>query len=82
MAKYLNCTACPNHEVISDRDPHDWFCDDDKAVICKLTPQVPDFKSEYLADHSTFKPVVVSCRPYNVEKEAVTPKWCPLRSQQ
>lgn len=33
---YTNCTKCPAHEVVSDPDPNDWFCDDVK-VRCKHT---------------------------------------------
>src|SRR4051812_3276113 len=30
------CIGCKHHEVIADPDPHDWFCDDDVAVVCTL----------------------------------------------
>ena len=59
-----------------DRDD---FCDDDQAIVCLKTPndrQKPD--SLYSADHSEFKPVTVSCRPYNLKHESDTPDWCPL----
>lgn len=32
---YKNCLECPAHEVQSDPDPHDWFCDDDVKLFCK-----------------------------------------------
>jgi hypothetical protein len=31
------CTDCPEHKVIIDPDPYDWFCDDDEAIVCTLT---------------------------------------------
>lgn len=30
----MKCTKCQYHQVINDRDPHDWFCDDDAAIVC------------------------------------------------
>ncbi len=38
--KTKTCLDCPDHEVINDRDPDDWFCDDDIAVVCKKL-QIP-----------------------------------------
>lgn len=57
-----NCTKCPHHEVRSDPDPDDWFCDDDVKVVCKLAG----------------KEITVACRPYNIVKESLVPAWCPL----
>lgn len=74
-----NCYHCKNREIIKDPDPDDWFCDDDIAVVCTVTPNdKQNTRSRYMADHSQFKPITVACRPYNVEKECETPKWCPL----
>jgi hypothetical protein len=76
-----NCLECPFHEVISDPDPHDWFCDDDKAVVCtKLKNDKQDKNSKYSADRQEFKCVTISCRPYNLKKECNIPDWCPLVS--
>lgn len=73
------CVDCKNHEVIPDPDPHDWFCDDDLAVVCKLTPNDnQNTESNYLADKQGFKCITRSCRPYNKRKESNRPKWCPL----
>lgn len=59
---YSNCTKCPDHVVLSDPDPNDWFEDDDVKVICKAMKN---------------KSITVGCRPYNIKKECSTPKWCP-----
>lgn len=48
-----NCVDCEQHEVLPDLDPHDWFCDDDVKVICKLTS----------------KNITSACRLYNKRKE-------------
>lgn len=77
-----NCLECPFHKIIPDPDPYDDFCDDDQAIVCLKTPndrQKPD--SLYSADHSEFKPVTVSCRPYNLKHESDTPDWCPLTEE-
>lgn len=74
-----NCMDCPKHEVVNDRDPDDWFCDDDVAVVCTLTPNPKrDQASRHLSDHSKFRAVTVACRPYNKRKESERPGWCPL----
>lgn len=82
MDTYTNCLDCPFHTVINDRDPHDWFCDDDAAVLCTKTKNDKQaMDSLYKSDHSEYKPVATSCRPYNLRKESETPKWCPLIKQ-
>lgn len=60
------CTKCPEHQILSDPDLFDWFCDDDVKVVCKATKRK---KNE----------VTVACRPYNVDKECPIPKWCPKK---
>jgi hypothetical protein len=72
------CLGCKHHEVIDDRDPDDWFCDDDQAVICKLSPTKPEPNSRFLSQRSAFRRVASACRPYNLRKEATIPTWCPL----
>lgn len=57
-----NCMDCPNHNVLPDPDPYDWFCDDDEKVVCEKIN----------------KTITVSCRPYNKRKECKIPNWCPL----
>jgi hypothetical protein len=76
----MNCIDCENHLVINDRDPNDWFCDDDKAVVCTLTKN-PKHKpdSKYLSERSQYKSVTVACRPYNIRKESEQPEWCPIK---
>jgi len=73
-----SCLNCSSHLVIPD--PNDWFCDDDKAVVCKLAKQEPNPKSIYTLDRQEFKVIIVGSRPYNVKKECIergTPDWCP-----
>jgi hypothetical protein len=75
------CIKCNSHEIISDPDPFDWFCDDDVAVVCKKVKNPKrDLKSKYTASKSEFRAVVVGCRPYKLEKEAIIPQWCPDRA--
>jgi hypothetical protein len=75
-----NCLDCPHHEIIPDPDPHDWFCDDDIAIICKLKASRPK-ESIYAADRASFKRITCACRPYMARKEANTPDWCPLKEK-
>jgi hypothetical protein len=77
--KTPNCIDCKNHAIIDDPDPHDWFCDDDVAVVCKITPNDnQNISSYYLSDKQEFKCITRSCRPYNKRKESERPIWCPL----
>lgn len=74
------CMDCPNHKVIADPDPDDWFCDDDKAVVCSISiHENRDPKSRHLADRSEFRPIQVGIRPHHLRKETEPPVWCPLR---
>lgn len=71
------CMECNHSKVIQDPDPHDWFCDDDKAVVCDLTTNPSmDKKSDYAANRQKYRCITVSCRPYNLEKETPIPEWC------
>jgi hypothetical protein len=72
------CLECPNHKVIRDPDPDDWFNDDDMAVICLKERQTPDPKSRYVSDSQPYRCITKSCRPYNLDKETYIPNWCPL----
>jgi hypothetical protein len=73
------CLDCPFHKVIADPDPHDWFCDDDQAIIClKTKNEEQDENASYVSNRSEFKSVTNSCRPYNLKKETTIPEWCPL----
>lgn len=77
-----NCLNCSHHEVISDRDPDDWFCDDDQAVVCTLTVNPSrDLSSKWRSDHSQYQPITRSCRPYNLRRECDRPIWCPKALQ-
>jgi hypothetical protein len=78
-AQISNCIDCEHHKVIDDRDPDDWFCDDDKAVICTLSPAEPEPDSRYISHRSAFRRITEACRPYNIRKESNTPAWCPLK---
>lgn len=76
---FKTCLECKDHLIIGDPDPNDWFCDDDKAVVCTKTPNPNrNLESSYAADFSEYRAVTVSCRPYNLNKETEVPKWCPL----
>jgi len=59
-----NCIDCPEHQILKDPDPDDWFCDDDVKVICGLNN----------------KQITCACRPYNTRKECNIPTWCPKGS--
>lgn len=75
----MNCLDCEYHQVIRDPDPDDWFCSDDLAVVCSLTPNPErDVISRWTSDHSRFKAITKSCRPHYLKKESTTPSWCPL----
>ena len=74
-----SCLSCNHHKIINDPDPHDWFCDDDMAVVCTLTTNPnQDLKSKYAADRQGFRCVGVSIRPYKLKAESEIPSWCPL----
>ena len=78
--KVKSCVSCKSHKIIADPDPSDWFCDDDVALVCTLVKnRNRKSKSRYLADKNEFKSVMVSMRPYMVEKETPIPDWCPKR---
>jgi len=72
------CINCPHHRIINDPDPDDWFCDDDKAVVCSITQNPkPDPEAKYLADRSPYRRIAGSVRPYQT-KDVPQPDWCPL----
>ncbi len=74
-----NCLDCPQHSIIPDPDPDDWFNSDDQAVVCTLTANPrPDASAKYMADRNPYKAVTVSCRPYRTRKESERPNWCPI----
>ena len=77
-----NCIDCPNHEVINDPDPYDWFCDDDQAVLCKISPNTPVRGSKWISERAEFRTITAACRPYNIRKECNIPDWCPLKSDE
>ena len=56
-----NCIDCPNHLVINDPDPDDWFCDDDVAVVCiKVQNDNIDLASKYASNRYTKKSITSS----------------------
>lgn len=74
-----NCLDCQHHQVITDRDPDDWFCDDDKAVVCDRTPNDKlDLASRYASRQHPSRAVSVAVRPYKLREESGRPEWCPL----
>lgn len=76
---YTNCMDCPSSQVINDRDPDDWFCDDDVAVLCtKALNEKQNISSEYISERQPIRSITRSCRPHHVRKECDVPKWCPL----
>ena len=78
VASYTHCKQCPHHRIINDRDPEDWFNDDDCAVTCTLVPNPqPEPSSKYLSDRCEHRVVAAACRPYEAENVRV-PDWCPL----
>jgi hypothetical protein len=75
----VKCIECKYHKIINDRDPDDWFCDDDVAVICLLTKNDKrKTNSKYISDNSEHRCITVACRPHHVSKETNIPDWCPL----
>jgi hypothetical protein len=75
MKEYKNCTECPAHKIVSDPDPHDWFCDDDCAVVCQHTKS----RAKRHKRFGGFRTITSACRPYEVKKECTVPDWCPLK---
>lgn len=75
------CTECPNHRVVPDPDPTDWFCDDDCAVLCTLKKATSKDPLSNCGHAWEFKAVSLSCRPYQVTKESPVPSWCPLKKK-
>lgn len=57
-----NCMDCAYSRVLNDYDPDDWFCDDDKKVICAKNG----------------RGITYACRPHHLRDECEVPKWCPL----
>lgn len=74
----MNCLDCPFHWRINDRDPDDWFNDDDEAVLCKKSPKSANPNSRRHTEQQPFRVVTSSARPYRTRQESETPAWCPL----
>ncbi len=69
-----SCLDCDFHAIINDRDPNDWFCDDDRAVVCTQTVnEEQNTESKWLSDRSNYKAVTRSCRPYKLRAESDVP---------
>lgn len=72
------CAQCPHCKVIGDRDPHDWFNDDDVAVVCSRTKNpTQNEDSKYISEQQSFRVVEGGVRPYQASKVGV-PDWCPI----
>ena len=74
-----NCTECDYSLIINDPDPYDWFCDDDKALLCTRVGKETDKNSLHASKKYPYKEVTMGCRPYNLKKETEVPNWCPLK---
>lgn len=59
------CSECPFGKVMADPDPYDWFCDDDKKVVCKKLN----------------KEIYGALRPYEVGKIDAVPDCCPFNKK-
>ena len=78
---YANCMDCPAHKIINDADPDDWFCDDDKAIVCTLEANPSrNTASRNESDHSPHRVVMCAIRPYKLCEEGDSPPWCPLKA--
>jgi hypothetical protein len=74
-----SCMECPKHQMIQDPDPTQPGYEDAIAVVCTLSPNPErNLTSLQASDHSPHRPVVATCRPQHVEREAEVPDWCPL----
>jgi hypothetical protein len=76
-----NCIQCIHHKVVNDRDSDDWFNDDDCAVLCTLTKAEKGDLGPNVGGLWEFKATAVSCRPYQIERDAIIPVWCPLKKK-
>jgi hypothetical protein len=81
ILEITNCMDCPNHTVISDPDPHDSFCYDDEAVLCKKAtdPNMHERPIGWIGQ--PYRPITVACRPYQKRKECDVPDWCPITKE-
>ncbi len=70
------CIDCKFHKIVSDPDPHDWFNDDDVAMLYTKLP--PDNNSTFYGGGKTpYFMISGSLRPYEISKVEI-PKECPL----
>ena len=75
------CLRCEYMDIINDRDPHDWFNDDDVALICLLATNTDRNKeSLYISDRHKNRAISKSLRPYEIKEYAKIPEWCPFYS--
>lgn len=73
-----SCIDCNSHSIINDPDPNDWFCDDDKAIVCtNVNNPKRDVNSSHASDRQEYRVVMCAIRPYNLRKESKVPDWCP-----
>jgi hypothetical protein len=62
----MKCIDCRKCHTFTDPDPHDWFCDDNQAMVCTATKE--------------WTLIEDMLRPYEV-KDVEAPSWCPLLSE-
>lgn len=71
------CIECAFHKIVNDRDPHDWFNDDDEALLC--TKLEPDKRSVlYAGGKLPHRMISGSLRPYETPK-VIPPAYCPIK---
>jgi len=83
MNKPEFCVQCPFHRVDNDKDPSDWFNDDDEVLMCKKFENTIANSSDGCIDTYNegtplpFKMIAGSLRPYETPK-VEPPSFCPL----
>ena len=66
-----SCLDCPNHKVMPDPSPDDWFNYDDEKTVC--------FHEKF---GKAGKTVSSMNRPYETKRFSGIPDWCPLLKKQ
>lgn len=72
------CMDCPHHQTVADPDKLDWFCDDDVAVLCTISPNTSGGKKWTTDELWPNRAITSSCRPHRQREETARPEWCPL----
>lgn len=80
MATKNKCINCVFHIIKNDKDPDDWFNDDDEVIMCKKTSN--ESGDTYARGCLLpFKMIAGSLRPYET-KDVNQPDWCPILKEQ